>query len=690
MLEFLFQAFFEWIYGLILEAWEYFSSGLIDLMSMDFAYLQTHIPVLPMIRQSMLAVGWALLIGNLVFQAVRSMMTGLGFEAEDPKLLFARTFVFSFLLLASPQLCELCLNMTSTVIRIMELPDAVNIDIIHESAFDGLACAWLLVFICGIIVMFQSFKLIFEMAERYVILAMLTICAPLAFGMGGSKNTNDIFSGWCRMYGSMCLLMVLNVVFVKMLLSVLSTVPTGLAVLPWMVLVLSIVKVAKKADAIVSRIGLNPAITGESLGRTLPGMLSYIVLHTAASHAVQSAWRSIGKSGKTPASGTRGAKESTSGAGFRGSQSGSANKAQTTSKEQSRRSEASKQRETARGTQTAGNPGRNVFAAKPVFVSAEDFDDGGKNAPAAKPTAQREQQTLSGAAGITPTRKTERSEAKGKPLAESSLHRAAQQTQRTAKSTIRKESGSSTRQTATEKAPIPSPRSGTAGMGGVAPNADTAAVSERRGRNTHINTQRAVHSNETALTKTARQEKPQSQAVVPSESTHDKRFGNGTAGTETQKEPTRRSLRENPGIAVSPQPTREQGTTGQKAFSPAQQERNPTPTAMPSAKPQAQRFSNGIAGTETRLFMPEGAIQTAPDHPLSAGKADAPARQEKQRNQSLKQTGNAPAAPNFGTAGTPALKQASKVETPLRATGKNTASRKSSVKKGDRKKHGRS
>ncbi len=42
MLEFLFQAFFEWIYGLILEAWEYFSSGLIDLMSMDYAYLQTH------------------------------------------------------------------------------------------------------------------------------------------------------------------------------------------------------------------------------------------------------------------------------------------------------------------------------------------------------------------------------------------------------------------------------------------------------------------------------------------------------------------------------------------------------------------------------------------------------------------------------------------------------------------------
>ena len=101
-----------------------------------------------------------------------------------------------------------------------------------------MAAAWLLVIICGIIVMFQSFKLIFEMAERYFILAVLTILAPVAFGVGGSRNTSDIFAGWCRMYGSMCLLMILNVMFIKMLLSVLSFYPSGVDVLPWMVLCL--------------------------------------------------------------------------------------------------------------------------------------------------------------------------------------------------------------------------------------------------------------------------------------------------------------------------------------------------------------------------------------------------------------------------------------------------------------------
>ena len=123
MLELIFQGFIEWTYGLILECWEYFSSMLLNVMSMDFAYLKERMPVIQPVMQTMLALGWALLIGNLVFQAVRSMMTGLGFEAEDPKLLFGRTFVFSFLLVASPQICNIALNMTSTVIELLELPD---------------------------------------------------------------------------------------------------------------------------------------------------------------------------------------------------------------------------------------------------------------------------------------------------------------------------------------------------------------------------------------------------------------------------------------------------------------------------------------------------------------------------------------------------------------------------------------
>ena len=286
LLELIFQGFFEWVYGLILECWNFFFTSLLDIMTLDFAYIKTHVPVVEDIMQVFLAVGWALLLGNLVFQAIRSMVSGLGFEGEDPKMLFARTFVFSFLLLASPQICEIGLDLTSRIMALLEIPNVIDVHLVDSGVFGTLSAAWLLVIICDIIIMFKVLKLLLEVAERYVILAVLAITAPLAFSVGGSKSTSEIFTGWCRMFGSMCLLMVTNVMFFKMLLSVVSTIPSGLDVFPWMVLIITIVKVAKKADEILTRIGLNPAITGDR-GKGVGSVLAYTVLRSAASKVVK-------------------------------------------------------------------------------------------------------------------------------------------------------------------------------------------------------------------------------------------------------------------------------------------------------------------------------------------------------------------------------------------------------------------
>lgn len=292
LLEFIFQGFFEWVYSLILDIWNYFTSSLLGVMSLDFAYLKSHIPVIGDIQQILLAVGWALLLGNLVFQALRSMVSGLGFEGEDPKLLFARTFAFGFLLLASPQICETVLGMTSKVIVLLEVPDTINVQLVDGSVIGVFTASWILVIIFDLITMFMVLSLLLEVAERYMVLAMLTITAPLAFAMGGSKSTSEIFAGWCRMFGSMCLLMATNIVFFKMLLSVVSTVPSFPDVFLWMVLIISIVKVAKKADEIITRIGLNPAITGNK--SSLPGVIAYTVFRTALSMVTKGAANGIG------------------------------------------------------------------------------------------------------------------------------------------------------------------------------------------------------------------------------------------------------------------------------------------------------------------------------------------------------------------------------------------------------------
>ena len=258
---------------------------LMTLLRVDTSYFASRVPVVKDIATILLAVGWALLIGNLAYQALRSMVSGVGIEAEEPGRLFLRTAMFSFLLVCSRQICDIALSLSAVIMRMLEVPEAVTFTPFNEDFFSELPNAgWLVVIVVNVYIQWQIIKLFFEVAERYVILCVLIYCAPLAFAMGGSKSTAEIFRGWLRMFASMCTLMVLNVMFVKMLLSAMSNSPTGAAIVPWIMLITGIVRVAKKMDSIILRIGLNPAITGDPLGHHhVPGMLSAMLVHHAAS-----------------------------------------------------------------------------------------------------------------------------------------------------------------------------------------------------------------------------------------------------------------------------------------------------------------------------------------------------------------------------------------------------------------------
>ena len=303
ILEGIFKGFVQWVYSLCLEMVQYIANSLLEVFQMDLSYFRQVAPVTDDILSIVIAVGWALLLGNLVFQAMKSMVIGLGFEGEDPKLLFTRTFVFAFLLLVSQQICEIGLGISSQVIALLQVPTSVTITIPDENNFT-IGASWLLIIIVGIVVMWQFVKLCFEVAERYVVTAILVLMAPLAFGMGGSKNTEDIFKGWCRMFGSMCVMMIMNVIFLKLLISALGYVPSGVAVLPWMLLIVGIARVARKIDGIIARMGLNPALTGDGLGRGLPGMVAYAVVKGIGSSIAKAAGNSVGnKSRKGGSSG---------------------------------------------------------------------------------------------------------------------------------------------------------------------------------------------------------------------------------------------------------------------------------------------------------------------------------------------------------------------------------------------------
>ena len=319
MLELLFKGLLQWLFDMIINITEYLANSLLTIFTMDLAYFEKAVPVTGDIFNIITCLGWALMLGNLTFQSAKTMMTGLGFEGEAPQSLFARTFVMTFLMVFSRQVCDIGLGIAKGVIELLEVPEIVQVPKLPESTFHVPGDAsWLLVIIIGVILVVQIVKLFFEIGERYVVLAVLTVLSPLAFSMGGSKNTADIFKGWARMFGSMCLMVVLSVVFLKFMLSAMSVVPSGVEVIPWTIFVVAIAKTGRKIDALIMRIGLNPAATGDPLGgiSRMPGMLTYIVARNMAqnigksaaagtSHNGQSGFRRSGGAGATPTSPAR-------------------------------------------------------------------------------------------------------------------------------------------------------------------------------------------------------------------------------------------------------------------------------------------------------------------------------------------------------------------------------------------------
>lgn len=121
------------------------------------------------------------------------------------------------------------------------------------------------------------FKLLLETVERYIVVGVLCYTSPLAFSMGASKSTNNVFKSWCRMVGSQLLLLVMNVWFLRGFASSMGqfignggALSTGQgSIFLWMFCALAYLKCAQRFDSYLASMGLSVAQTGSSMGMEL-------------------------------------------------------------------------------------------------------------------------------------------------------------------------------------------------------------------------------------------------------------------------------------------------------------------------------------------------------------------------------------------------------------------------------------
>ena len=207
----------EWIAEQVMHGLDLVTSSVLGALGCDMTVFLRYFPAAETMYKVFVALSIGIILLNWVWQLFKNFGLGVGIEAEDPVKLSIRSVLFILLAYFSDEIVNLVLTVGGTPYRwIMEseLPalnfgdfNSVVVTIVGVCANGAVA---IIALILVLILAWNYLKLLFEAAERYVLLGVLVYTAPVAFSMGASQTTSNIFKSWCRMFGGQIFLLVMN------------------------------------------------------------------------------------------------------------------------------------------------------------------------------------------------------------------------------------------------------------------------------------------------------------------------------------------------------------------------------------------------------------------------------------------------------------------------------------------------
>jgi hypothetical protein len=155
---------------------------------------------------------------NWVWQLFKNFGVIAGFEAEDPIKLSIRSILFIMLAYFSDEIVAVMLKIGGTPYAWIVTADMPPIEFasfasvitVILSVIATAGVVGILILIIQIVLGWNYLKLMFKTAERYILLGVLVFVAPVAFAMGSSQSTSNIFKSWCRMVGGQLFLLIMN------------------------------------------------------------------------------------------------------------------------------------------------------------------------------------------------------------------------------------------------------------------------------------------------------------------------------------------------------------------------------------------------------------------------------------------------------------------------------------------------
>lgn len=207
----------EWIAEQVMHGLDLITTSVLGALGCNMDTFLRYFPAAETMYKVFVALAIGIILLNWIWQLFKNYGLGAGIEAEDPVKLSIRSVLFILLAYFSDEIVSTVLTIGGTPyqwILTSELPplsfadfNSTVLAIIGVCANGAVA---LIALILVLILAWNYVKLLFEAAERYVLLGVLVYTAPVAFSMGASQTTNNIFKSWCRMFGGQIFLLVMN------------------------------------------------------------------------------------------------------------------------------------------------------------------------------------------------------------------------------------------------------------------------------------------------------------------------------------------------------------------------------------------------------------------------------------------------------------------------------------------------
>jgi len=220
----------SWIAEQVMNILDMISSSVLGALGCSMDTFLRYFPAAETMYSIFVAMAIGIILLNLVWQLFKNFGLAMGIEAEDPIKLIIRSIFFILLVYYSDEILAIILKIGGTPyswIMTEELPpinfanfNSVLLTVLGVVASGSIS---LIALILILILAWNYIKLLFEAAERYVLLGVMIYTAPMAFALGASQTTSNIFSSWCKMLGGQIFLLIMNAWCLRIFTSMVGT-----------------------------------------------------------------------------------------------------------------------------------------------------------------------------------------------------------------------------------------------------------------------------------------------------------------------------------------------------------------------------------------------------------------------------------------------------------------------------------